>query len=212
TISVHAGRELAKLTYNPRLGIKGGISIIGTTGIVEAKSLAAYKASLALELNVLLAQGIKRPVFVLGYVGENYCKKVLKLKEDSFIKIGDHIGFMLKECAKRKIKELLLIGHIGKLVKLANGQFNTNYKFGDNRLNTIARYAKMCHANASVIKDILKQETAEATIEILKKANGMQVYKRIAQDVVRKAVEFTGNKFKLRCIILSLKGEVLAKV
>jgi cobalt-precorrin-5B (C1)-methyltransferase len=225
TISVPGGKELAKRTYNPKLGIVGGISIIGTTGIVEPKSLDAYKTSLALELNVLKALGIKRAVLVLGYVGEKYVKEVLKLKSDSIInpstklringernrtiKIGDHVGFMLKQCAEKGFKKVLLIGHIGKLIKITSDQFNTHCKFGDERVNSMAQYAKLCGADKRVIEDILTQTTAEATIGIIEKAGLMNVFKRIAQEVAAKAQKFVKNKVAIECILLSLEGKVL---
>ena len=209
TISVPGGEELAKRTYNPRLGVIGGISIIGTTGIVEPKSVEAYKASLALQLDVLKAQGYHKAVFVLGYVGDRFCKEALKLKEDSIIKIGDHVGFMLDECARKKIKEVILIGHIGKLIKVANGQFNTHYSFGDNRMDSIARYAKLCGANKKIIGRILKETTTEATIVILENAGLTRIFEKIAQGVSAKAEEFVNNKVKIDCTILSLEGKVL---
>ena len=211
TISVQRGEELAEKTFNPKLGILGGISIIGTTGIVEPKSLDAYKASLALQLDVLKAQGYTRAVFILGYVGETFCREKLKLNKDSVIKIGDHIGFMLQECAKRKIREVLLIGHIGKLIKVTNKQFNTHYNFGDNRIESIARYAKIYGANQNTRENILKQKTAESTIPILKEAGLTVAFERIAKDVSKKSEEFAGNMLTVNCIILSLNGEVLAK-
>ena len=231
TISVPGGNELAKRTYNPKLGIVGGISIIGTTGIVEPKSLDAYRASLALELNVLKAQRHKRAVLVLGYVGEKYAKEALKLKSSSIIKIGDHVGFMLKQCAKIGIKKVLLIGHIGKLIKVTNGQFNTHCRFGDNRVNSIARYAKLCGADKRVIGDVLNRATAEATIGILKKAGLMNAFKMIAQEVSAKAEKFVNpvrnqaysngvkeevsngvnNEVKIDCVLLSLEGKILGR-
>lgn len=211
TITVPGGKDIAKKTYNPKLGIVGGISIIGTTGIVEPKSVDAYKASLSLELDVLKAQGIKKAVLVLGYVGERYAKETLKLKNDSIIKIGDHVGFMLKECVRKRIKEILLVGHIGKLIKITNGQFDTHYKHGDNRVSAIARYAKLCGADERIIEDISNQTTAEATIEILKKSGCARVFKRIAQDVLIKAQDFVNNKTKIECILLSLNGKALGR-
>ena len=210
-ISVPDGEAIAKKTYNPRLGIVGGISIIGTTGIVEPRSLDAYKASLALELNVLAAQGVKKAVFILGYVGERFCRDVLKPGDNPVIKIGDHVGFMLEEAAKRDMEEVLLIGHIGKLIKVAAGQFNTHFSFGDNRIGSIARYAKDCGADERVLKDILKETTAEATINVLRENGLAKAFKRIASDVSERASELTGGKMKIDCIILSLEGEVLAK-
>lgn len=234
TISVPKGEELAKRTFNPKLGITGGISIIGTTGIVEPKSLDAYKASLSLQLDMLKAQGYNKAVFILGYVGAKFCKEKLKLKENSVIKIGDHIGFMLKECVKKKIKEVLLIGHIGKLIKVTNGQFNTHYSFGDKRLESIARYAQSCGANKNTIEKILRQKTAEAAITILRGRGLRQVFNCIAKDVSKKSREFVNpvrdktpqatngclrqpvsngvnNAIIVDCILLSLNGELLAK-
>ena len=217
TISVPEGRELAKKTFNPQLGIIGGISIIGTTGIVEPKSESAYKTSLSLQLDVLKAQKYDRLVLILGYVGEKYyqdCFVAIAPRNDTVppaIKIGDHVGFMLKECAKRKIREILLIGHIGKLVKIAAGQFNTNYKFGDNRVSTIFKYAKICGANNKIVGDILKQKTAEATIDILRKNRLEKIFPKIASDVSKRGENFVKNEIKLKCIILSLNGEVLSE-
>lgn len=209
TISVPDGVELAKRTFNPKLGIVGGISIIGTTGIVEPKSLDAYKASLELELDVLKASGCNKAVLILGYVGERFCKDVLKLSEDSIIKIGDHVGFMLEKCREKKIEDILLIGHIGKLIKVANGQFDTHYRFGDNRIDSIARYAELCGADRKTVDSLLSVTMAEATIEILRKAMLMKAFDKIAQDVSGKAMEFVKNEVRIDCTLLSLEGECI---
>jgi cobalt-precorrin-5B (C1)-methyltransferase len=208
-ISVPRGEELAKRTFNPRLGILGGISILGTTGIVAPKSLEAYKTSLSLQLDVLKATGYRKATLVLGYIGERFCKNVLGLSDDSIIKIGDHVGFMLKQCVRKAIEEVLLIGHIGKLVKVANGQFNTHSRSGDRRIDTIAQYATRLGADNATIEAILKETAAEATVEILREKGLMELFDRIAQQVVFKANELTSGKLKLTCIILSLGGEVL---
>lgn len=226
-ISVPNGKKIAKRTFNPRLGIVGGISIIGTTGIVEPKSTEAYKKSLSLQINVLKAAGFKNITLVLGYVGKDFCKKQKWLKSESIIKIGDHVGFILLECAKKKIKKALLIGHIGKLVKVANGQLDTNIRCGDNRIKTIARYAKLCGAKKEIIEAISAQGTAEATIDILKKHNLTQVFDMIAKKTVDAINEFVSpapskeglrggrrggvrSQLSVSCILLSLRGEELA--
>ena len=223
TLSVQDGAKLAKRTFNPNLGIIGGISIIGTSGIVQPKSTDAYKASLALQLNVLKAQGIKKVVLVLGYVGEKYCRLQIadcRLKNtrknksaisnlQSTIKIGDHVGFMLKQCAQKKMKEVFLIGHIGKLIKVANGQLNTHIKFGDNRIKTIANFAKACGANKETLKNILKQRSAESTTSILKHSRLEKVFNMIAKNAVDNLNKLTNNGLKINCIVLSLNAEVL---
>lgn len=208
-ISAPKGEELARNTFNPRLGIVGGISIIGTSGIVLPKSLDAYKASLSLQLDVLKAEGYKKAILVLGYVGEKFAREELKADKDSIIKIGDHVGFMLKDCLKKEIKEILLIGHIGKLVKIAKGQFNTHSKFGDNRIDTIADCAKAYGAKRKVIEELLSQSSAEATIEILRKNKLMGVFREIGKKIIISINEFLGSSIDIKCILLSLKGEIL---
>ncbi len=210
TISVPAGEALATKTFNPRLGIVGGISIIGTTGLVEPKSIEAYKTSLLLELNMIKAQGNKKAFLVLGYVGEKFCRQVLNLKQNSIIKIGDFVGFMISECVKKKIEEVYLIGHIGKLIKVTNGQFNTHIKFGDNRLERLSYYAKQFGAEKETIKRISAQACTEAAIGILKEKKLEEVFGAVAKDAVKKLNELSMSKLKINCAILSLKGEVLA--
>jgi len=243
-ITVPNGEALAEETFNPRLGITGGISILGTTGIVEPRSIDAYKTSLSLQLEVIKASGSGKATLVLGYVGERYCKNVLGLPGDSFIKIGDHVGFMLDQCKKKGIEEVFLIGHIGKLAKVASGQFNTHCRFGDHRVETIAHHAMRCGADRETIEVILREKTAEATIGIVREKGLMKVFDDIAREVVLRAKERinpvrnsggalnpTGivqkgthaskelgiisngvkGKLSIRCIILSLEGEVLGR-
>src|SRR3989339_397478 len=209
TISVPRGEELAKQTFNPRLGIEGGISILGTTGIVEPKSLAAYKASLSLQLDVIKAAGSVRAALVPGYVGEKFCKEVLGIKDDIIVKIGDHIGFMFEECARKGINQVIFAGHIGKLVKVANGQFNTHCQYGDGRIDAILRYARIAKAPEEIIQELSLQETAEAAGEILRKNNLSAVFDLLAKAVVEKLNELVNSALKINCYILSLQGEIL---
>ena len=209
TLSVQDGKRIARRTYNPKLGIVGGISILGTTGIVEPKSLKAYQASLALELNVLKAQGSPRAVLVLGYVGEKYALETLKIKKDALVKIGDHVGWTLRQCVKKGFKKVLLIGHIGKMIKLANGQFDTHCRFGDPRISLMAWYAERCGAAGETVREILRQTTAEATVPILEQTGLSAVFERIAKDVSAKAAAFIRRKIRIRCVLLSLEGKVL---
>jgi len=209
TLSVPRGEELAKQTFNPRLGIEGGISILGTTGIVEPKSLAAYRVSLSLQLDLIKASGQARAALVPGYVGEKFCKEVLCIKDDIIVKTGDHIGFMFEECAKKGISEIIFAGHIGKLVKLANGQFNTHCQYGDGRVDTIVRYARKAKAPEEIIQELSLQETAEAAGEILRKNNLSAVFDMLAKAVAGKLDELVNAVLKINCYILSLEGELL---
>jgi cobalt-precorrin-5B (C1)-methyltransferase len=209
TISVPRGKEIARKTYNPRLGIKGGISIIGTTGIVEPKSEAAFLSSLSVELNVAKAAG--HPVIFLasGYVGEKLLKKQFGIKEDAIIKIGDNVGYMLKECVEKKIKNVVLIGHIGKLVKVAGGMFNTHSKHGDARLEIIAAHAASCGAQPRIVRQLLKLKLAEQSVEILQRNKLMAAFDKIACKVVERSREYCERKLTPACLLLTLDGEII---
>jgi cobalt-precorrin-5B (C1)-methyltransferase len=211
TISAPAGKKIAEKTFNPRLGIKGGISILGTTGIVKPKSLEAYKKTMSICLEVLKSSGYDRAFLVFGYVGENYCKNVLNISQDMIIQIGDHAGFMLSECVKKSIGKVVLVGYLGKAIKIAAGQFDTNIKYGDNRIETLYQYAEKYGVKEEVLHQIKGQTTAQAVIEILERTNYQNIFDIIVKDVVKKMEEWTGNSLSLGCILLSIDGKKIAE-
>ncbi|MCL5674828.1 MAG: cobalt-precorrin-5B (C(1))-methyltransferase CbiD [Candidatus Omnitrophica bacterium] len=210
-ISAPEGEKIAEKTFNPRLGIKGGISILGTTGIVKPKSLEAYKKTLSMCLNVLKSSGYDRAFLVFGYVGENYCRNVLKISRDMVIQIGDHAGFMLSECVKTKISNVILVGYLGKAVKIAAGQFDTNIKYGDNRIETIYGYAEKYGVKEEILQQIKGQTTAQAVIEILERNRYEDIFDIITRDIVKKMKEWTGNSLSLGCILLSIDGKRISE-
>ncbi|MFC1855523.1 cobalt-precorrin-5B (C(1))-methyltransferase CbiD [Thermodesulfobacteriota bacterium] len=209
TISVPRGEELANKTLNAKLGIIGGISIIGTTGIVMPKSLDAYKKSLAVELDVIKASRSDEVTLLLGYVGERYRKEVLKIDEGLTVKVGDHVGFMLEECVKRDLNNVILVGHIGKIVKLTNGQFNTHTNSGDERISTLTKYAKRFSSDQKMIDEIKEQVMAEAVIDIIRRHRLMNIFDEIAKDAVSEMNKLTKNQLKIDCTILSLDAEAI---
>jgi len=179
TISVEGGEKIAKKTMNPKLGIVGGISILGTTGIARAMSNKAYKDSLTCQLDMAMALAkegkykIDNLVFVPGNIGERLALKNLtvrekKVEKDQIIQMGNYVGFMLEEAKKRGIAKLILFGHIGKLVKIAGGIFNTKHSVADGRREIIATHAGLCGSDTETIKKIFDSKTTEEMIDILK--------------------------------------------
>jgi len=179
TIFVENGEKIAKKTMNPKLGIVGGISILGTTGIARGMSNKAYKDSLTCQLNIAMAlveEGkykIDDLVFVPGNIGERLALKTLtvrekKVEKDQIIQMGNYIGFMFEEAKKRGINKLILFGHIGKLVKIAGSIFNTKHSVADGRREIIATHAGLCGADTKTIKKIFNSKTTEEMINILK--------------------------------------------
>ncbi|MDP2744197.1 MAG: cobalt-precorrin-5B (C(1))-methyltransferase CbiD [Dehalococcoidia bacterium] len=212
TITVPDGERLAAMTFNPRLGIVGGISILGTSGIVEPRSEEAYRATLSLQVKVAKAAGLRKVALCPGYLGERFCSRDLGMPEDAIIRVGDHVGFALGECAKSGVEQVLLVGHVGKLVKIAVGIFNTHHTMGDARMETIAACAALCGAGQSVVKEIMAQDTAEATVAILRQHGLMAVFDSIAERVVQRASRLVqSRRVGIECVILDLKGEVLGR-
>ena len=211
-ISAPAGVEIAKKTFNPKLGIKGGISILGTTGIVEPMSESAYKESLAVELRQAAALGYKKLIFVFGNYGK---KRALKagFKEEQIIRMSNFVGFMLtelKELKELKVDEIVMVGHIGKIVKVAGGIFNTHSKLADGRREIIAAHAALVGAEQKIIEDIFAINTAEEAAEFLLTHNLEKVLQNISEAVVSKVEAKLENKIKCKAVIFTLNQGIVA--
>lgn len=212
TLSIPEGEELAKDTWNPRLGIDGGISIIGTSGIIEPKSSKAYKASIALCFKVLKESGAEVAYITPGYVGEGYLKRVKNLSDGEIVKVGDHMGFALDTAVARDFDEIIFVGHIGKMAKIASGIFNTHSKYGDARLETVAAFAAAAGAGQNDVKALLDMKMAEAAVPFLKERDLMKTFDLINRRVVERVSLRMKKNIHFRSIILDLKGEILSEV
>jgi cobalt-precorrin-5B (C1)-methyltransferase len=122
TVSIPGGRELAEKTFNPRLGIVGGLSILGTTGRVRHFSHPALQASLKCGIDVAVACQIANPVLVPGHIGERAAHRHFELRQEQVIEVSNEWGFMLDLVARAPFKHLLALGHPGKLAKLHKGE------------------------------------------------------------------------------------------
>ena len=209
-ISVPEGEKLAEKTLNKKLGIIGGISIIGTTGIVEPMSVDAFKRSLSPQIDIALAAGFDDLVLVPGRISE---KNVLKkeVPEDAVIQMGNFVGFMLEECARKGVKKALLCGRPGKLVKVSAGIFDTHSKTADARMETIAAHAASLGAKKAIVDEILEANTTEEAIIILKRAGIISVFNVIAKKASKRSNEYTNNTLAVETIIVSRAGEVIGK-
>ena len=125
-ISIPGGEALAARTFNPRLGIEGGLSILGTSGRVRPFSCPALRASLQCLLDVAVAAGVAAPAFVPGHIGARAAKRHFHLEQNQIVEIGNEWGFMVAHAAKKKLHALLIVGHPGKLAKLAMGSWQTH--------------------------------------------------------------------------------------
>ncbi len=167
TISAPGGEEIAKKTFNPRLGIEGGISIIGTTGIVEPMSEKAVRDTIYLELKQHRVRGERGIVISPGNYGREFIREYYGYDLERAVKCSNFIGVTLDMCVDLGFKELILAGHAGKLVKVASGVMNTHSREADARMETIAAAGIRAGLPESVLVEILDSvSTTEAFLAI----------------------------------------------
>src|ERR1044072_5938717 len=173
TISVPSGEEIAKKTDNPRLGILGGISILGTTGIVLPYSTASFAASIRQSLDVAIAMSIDTVVLTTGGRSEDFAKELFAklLPDHAFIQIGDFAGYAIKQCANKKIHKAVIAGFIGKLTKMAMGIKQTHVRGSHVDMEFMGRVAAECNSSPMVIEEIKAANTARHVAEIIAKNN-----------------------------------------
>ncbi len=182
-VSVENGEELAKKTFNPNLGIVGGVSVLGTSGIVEPMSVKALKQSIEAELNVQVAAGAKTILLTPGNYGEDYIQKHEVLCGMPAVKCSNFIGDTLDMAARKDIENVLLVGHFGKLVKLAGGIMNTHSKMADARLEIITAHAAMAGISNATAKELMQCVSVDSALDILKREN---IYKPVVASLLCK--------------------------
>ena len=187
-ISIPAGVELAKKTFNPRLGIVGGISVLGTTGIVEPMSEKALVDTIRTELNQHQALGEENVLLTPGNYGAEFIKNGLGLDPEKAVQTSNFIGDSIDLCAKLGFRRILLIGHIGKLVKLAGNMMNTHSKYGDCRMDIIAAGAGAEGADAGLISRILGCVACDEAVRLLREADP-QLEQRTLARITQRAHE-----------------------
>ena len=213
TISIPGGTEIAKRTFNPKLGIEGGLSILGTTGIIEPMSVDAIKETHNIELNQLMEDGHKSIIVVPGNYGSDFVNNIMKIDKAPIIKVSNYIGDLLMYAENKPIKHILIVGHIGKIIKLAGGIFNTHSKIADGRMEIFSAIAASMGLSSSKVNQILDANTTDTAIEIIEnefdKNKMKDFYKKIANRVSKKAISYIHDKIEIGIIIFNLqKGKL----
>lgn len=191
-ISIPAGVELAQRTFNPRLGIEGGISVLGTTGIVRPMSEDALIASIRLEMGMLREAGAEHLLVVPGNYGLAFARDVLALATGQAITCSNYIGAVVDEAALLGFGSLLLVGHLGKLVKVAGGVMNTHSRVADCRMEVLAAHAALAGAPRQTIAALMEAPTTDAVLDMLDEDGLLEVamgtlVERLGQQLVRRA-------------------------
>lgn len=215
TIFAPEGETIAKKTFNPRLGIVGGISIIGTTGIVEPMSDEGWKKSLSIELEMKKAQGMDKVILVPGNHGEMFIKESLGIDSKYIVRTSNFIGYMLKEAQRVGFKKILMAGHLGKYVKIAGGIFNTHSKVADARNEILIANLALMNAPFELINKVNECLTTEEFIEILeddKYKKYKEIY-NILSEKCKKRIDIYMNddEIEIEVMIFSMEKKLLGK-
>jgi cobalt-precorrin-5B (C1)-methyltransferase len=211
-ISVPGGQELAKKTFNPRLGIIGGISILGTTGIVVPYSTSAWLASVVQGIDVASAQGITHLVLTVGERGERLAKELLHLPEDVFVQIGPFFGEGLRHCGKAGTQKVTLVAMIGKLAKFAAGQESVHSTAAQQDFAFLARIAQVAGASEETIGKIKSANTAQEVAEWISVNGPMRFFDMLCHDAWNFGRSLIPSAMELEIILTANNGQVLARV
>ncbi|MEG0844114.1 MAG: cobalt-precorrin-5B (C(1))-methyltransferase CbiD [Romboutsia sp.] len=212
TIFAPKGEEIAKKTFNPRLGIVGGISILGTTGIVEPMSDEGWKKSLSIELEMKKAQGLDEIILVPGNHGEEFVRINLGLDMKYVVRTSNFIGYMLKEAQRIGFKRILMAGHIGKYIKISAGIFNTHSKVADARSEILIANLAMMEAPYEILEKVSNCVTTDGAIDYINENGYMDVYNIISNKCRQKINQYLLDEdIEVGVMIFSMDKTLLGK-
>jgi len=201
------GVELAKKTSNPRLGIVGGLSIIGTTGIVEPMSEEAFKDSLEIELGMIEEDSL---VLTPGNYGRDYCLDH-GVSENRILKISNFVGYMFDRAVEQKKKKVLFAGHIGKLIKVAGGIFHTHSRVSDARMDLLVSHMVACDVDYKHLKHVLDCNTTEEAVNYLVEEKIEEVFDLIVCHIKERLEKYTFDAIEVEVLLFSMDQGLLAQ-
>jgi cobalt-precorrin-5B (C1)-methyltransferase len=209
-ISVPRGETIAQKTDNPRLGILGGISILGTTGIVIPYSTASFAASIRQSLDVALAMGVDTVALTTGGRSEEFVKKFFNdaLPEHSLIQMGDFVGYAIKQCQIKKVKNVIIAGFIGKLTKMAMGVKQTHVKGSHVDMEFMANLARDCSCSDEVLSKISKANTARHVQEIITEHEITGYFDMICKRAHASLIKNDHRSLNLQIVMFDFDGKV----
>lgn len=212
TISAENGDQIAKQTYNEHLGIVGGISILGTSGIVEPMSEAALMDTTHLELDSLYAAGARKVLICPGNYGADFARDQLGLNLDQAVKCSNFIGDALDYAAWKGFQQIFLVGHAGKLVKIAAGVMNTHSSVADGRQEIFTAHAALCGAPHDTLQTLMQSVTIDACLEVLDKVNLRNpVLERIGKAIDERLHYRLRGKAEIGYLMFTNQSGVLAQ-
>jgi cobalt-precorrin-5B (C1)-methyltransferase len=212
TISVPGGEAIALKTLNARIGILGGISILGTTGIVRPMSTASWRASVVQSIDVASANSLKHLVLTTGGRSERFSEELYpELPEMAFVQMGIFTGDSLKRAVERGVDRVTIGGMIGKLAKLATGQMQTHVAGGGVDVAFLADLASDAGASEELIEAISLANTARHVEQLVDSAGFGSFYQHVANRVVEACRAHVGGRLIVEVVLFDFEGKVLAR-
>ena len=211
-ISAENGEELARQTYNEHLGVVGGLSILGTSGIVEPMSEKALVDTILLELDSLYAGGQRTAFLCPGNYGADFARDTLGLDLEKAVKCSNFIGEALDHAVFRGFDDILLVGHAGKLVKLAAGVMNTHSSVADGRQEIFTAHAALCGAGRETLEGLMQSISVDACIELLDREHLREpVLARIESEIEKRLALRLRGRGHVEFILFTAKYGILAQ-
>ncbi len=210
-ISVPDGEIMSKKTQNARLGLMGGISILGTSGIVRPYSSAAYKVSIAQGMDVAMGEGLSTLVLTTGGKSERYLMRHTGLPASSYVQMGDFAGFSLKRAAKQGFKKVIIGGMPGKLSKIARGKMQTHVAGSQVNMAFLAEIGAEAGASDEIVQKIARANTARHVQEIVARHHIQGFWDIVAHKVCAVCRKEVQDALTVVCILADFGGEVIGR-
>lgn len=211
-ISVPEGEAIAPKTLNSRLGILGGISILGTRGVVTPFSTEAYKASVVQAISVAAAMGNKEIVLTTGGSSEKYAQAMFAgLPEEAFVQMGEYVGFSLEHAKAHGITKVTLVGMAGKYSKVAQGAMLIHSKNASVDFDFLARIAAESGAEEGLVQEIAAANTASQVVDLMTEAGNDGFFEQLCLHACRHCLEHMNGDMTVEMVLITMKGRVLGR-
>ena len=209
TVGITAGEELARRTFNSRMGIKGGLSVLGTSGIVHPMSEDALKETIRLELSMLRQEKHTDIALVFGNQGEAALQS-LGIRQAS-VQMSNYVGFALESCADLGYQSAVLIGQPGKMVKVAGGSMQTHSRYSDGRRETLCTHLALMGAPSTLLSEVMHSITLEGMISPVAQAGYAPVWDSLCNVAEVNAYEFIHGRMNVGVLIIDSFGHELGR-
>ena len=211
-ISVPEGAEIAEKTFNPRLGIVGGISILGTSGVVEPMSMQALLDTIQVELKQKKALGMESIVIAPGNYGLDFMRDLYAYDLDLAVKCSNYIGETLDRIGDLGFKKVLLCGHIGKLIKVSGGIMNTHSKEADCRIELMVNAGLKCGMSLDALQEMQECISTDAAYEIVKREGVAKEFMKMVMEKIQYYLKKrAADRFEIECIVFSNEFGLMGK-